>query len=55
MFERFYPDKESRKFFACAVHRDRKDCPFFVWADEKITEEKRVRSVNAVELVLLVN
>ena len=43
MFERFYPDKPPRKFFACAVHRDRKGCPFFVWADEKIPEEKRER------------
>ena len=43
MFERFYSDKPPRKFFACAVHRDRKGCPFFVWADEKISEEKRER------------
>ena len=43
MFERFYPDKPPRKFFACAVHRDRKGCPFFVWADENIPEEKRER------------
>ena len=43
LFERFYPDKPPRKFFACAVHRDRKGCPFFVWADEKISEEKRER------------
>ena len=43
MFERFYARKEPRKFFACGVHRDRKGCPFFHWADEKISEEKRLR------------
>ncbi len=43
VFERYYKDREPRRFFACAVHRDRKGCSFFQWVDEKITEEKRKR------------
>lgn len=43
LFKRYYSDKEPRQFYACAVHRDRKGCAFFHWADEKITTEKRER------------
>lgn len=42
LFERFYSGQKSRKFYACAVHRDKRYCPFFYWADE-ITEEKKTR------------
>lgn len=34
LFERFYPDRLPRKFFACSACRDRADCPLFAWADE---------------------
>lgn len=29
-----------KKFYACSACRDRKDCPFFLWEDEPITESK---------------
>lgn len=47
LFERFFEKKEPRRFFACSACRDRKQCPFFFWADEKITEEKRTRWMKA--------
>ena len=40
LFKRYYSDKEPRQFYACAVHRDRKGCSFFHWADEKPSTEK---------------
>jgi len=40
LFERFFKDKPSRKFFACSACRDRKQCVFFQWQDEKLTEGK---------------
>ncbi|KAL5470731.1 hypothetical protein EMCRGX_G028743 [Ephydatia muelleri] len=43
LFERFYSGQKSRSFYACAVHRDKRYCPFFYWADE-VTEEKQIRS-----------
>ena len=43
VFERYYADREPRKFFACALHRDRKGCPFFHWTDERASSEKRER------------
>lgn len=43
LFERFFEKKEPRRFFACSACRDRKQCPFFFWADEKITEEKQAK------------
>lgn len=49
LFERYYSDREARQFFACAVHRDRKGCPFFQWADEPISEEKRQRWVEGAK------
>ena len=42
LFERYYAeDKPPRQFYACAVHRNRKGCPFFHWKDQIISEEKR--------------
>ena len=29
--------KECRRFYACSACRDRQDCSFFQWADEKIS------------------
>merc|ERR1711931_139379 len=40
LFERFFKDKTSRKFFACSACRDRKQCTFFQWQDEKMTDGK---------------
>lgn len=30
--------EEGRRFFACSACRDRKDCNFFQWEDEKVSE-----------------
>lgn len=43
MFERFYKDQPPRKYFACSVYRDRKRCSFFMWADVKITDDRKKR------------
>ena len=43
LFERYYEDHPPRKYFACSVYRDRKQCSFFVWADTKITPERNKR------------
>lgn len=45
MFERYYADRNPRKFYACALHRDRKGCPFFHWVDEPVSQDKRERCV----------
>ena len=37
LFERFYGKGKSRKFYACSACRDRKQCAFFHWQDEKLT------------------
>ncbi|XP_055877800.1 rRNA N6-adenosine-methyltransferase ZCCHC4-like isoform X2 [Biomphalaria glabrata] len=37
LFERLdQSTKKARKFYACSAFRDRKECPFFQWVDEKI-------------------
>ncbi|XP_073465270.1 rRNA N(6)-adenosine-methyltransferase ZCCHC4 [Aquarana catesbeiana] len=33
--------EDGRRFYACSACRDRKDCKFFQWADEKVSEAKR--------------
>ncbi|XP_018428765.1 PREDICTED: zinc finger CCHC domain-containing protein 4 [Nanorana parkeri] len=33
--------EDGRRFYACSACRDRKDCQFFQWADEKVSEAKR--------------
>ena len=43
LFERFYKDQPPRKYFACSVYRDRKQCSFFMWADAKVTDDRRKR------------
>ena len=43
MFERFYKDQPPRKYFACSVYRDRKQCSFFIWADAKVTDDRKKR------------
>ncbi|XP_036056236.1 rRNA N6-adenosine-methyltransferase ZCCHC4 [Onychomys torridus] len=32
--------EETRKFYACSACRDRKDCNFFQWEDEKLSETR---------------
>uniref|UniRef100_A0A672HGL3 GRF-type domain-containing protein n=1 Tax=Salarias fasciatus TaxID=181472 RepID=A0A672HGL3_SALFA len=32
--------ESSRRFFACSACRDRKDCNFFQWEDEKVSEAR---------------
>ncbi|XP_048413356.1 rRNA N6-adenosine-methyltransferase ZCCHC4 isoform X2 [Stegostoma tigrinum] len=34
--------RESRRFYACAACRDRKDCNFFQWEDEKVSEARQL-------------
>ncbi|XP_057305849.1 rRNA N6-adenosine-methyltransferase ZCCHC4-like isoform X2 [Hydractinia symbiolongicarpus] len=43
LFERFTVGKGSRKYYACSACRDRKECDFFQWADEKLTKGKLLR------------
>jgi len=40
LFERFFKEKEPRRFFACSASRDRKECSFFQWEDDKVTAGK---------------
>ena len=41
LFERYYKSRqESRRFYACSTCRDRKDCSFFQWADEIVSQDK---------------
>jgi hypothetical protein len=41
LFDRFCSSKnQTRQFFACAVHRTRKGCQFFHWADDPLPAEK---------------
>ena len=42
LFERFFKDRSSRRYFACSASRDRKGCPFFQWEDEKVTAGKEI-------------
>uniref|UniRef100_A0A8B9YY77 Zinc finger CCHC-type containing 4 n=1 Tax=Buteo japonicus TaxID=224669 RepID=A0A8B9YY77_9AVES len=34
--------EEGRRFYACSACRDRKDCNFFQWEDEKVSETRLV-------------
>ncbi|XP_076060441.1 rRNA N(6)-adenosine-methyltransferase ZCCHC4 isoform X2 [Oratosquilla oratoria] len=45
-----YPGCDGRQFYACAACRDKKDCHFFHWVDEKISEEKRTRWQEQIDL-----
>ncbi|KAK7910214.1 hypothetical protein WMY93_014898 [Mugilogobius chulae] len=33
---------KGRRFYACSACRDRKDCNFFQWEDEKVSEARRL-------------
>lgn len=41
LFERYQSNGRSRQYYACSACRDRKDCSFFHWADEKFSKTKR--------------
>ncbi|XP_077157617.1 rRNA N(6)-adenosine-methyltransferase ZCCHC4 [Paroedura picta] len=34
--------EEGRRFYACSACRERKDCSFFQWEDEKVSEARRL-------------
>ncbi|KAM8900529.1 rRNA N(6)-adenosine-methyltransferase ZCCHC4 isoform 2-T8 [Spinachia spinachia] len=34
--------EKSRRFYACSACRDRKDCNFFQWEDDKVSETRRL-------------
>ncbi|XP_014661983.1 PREDICTED: zinc finger CCHC domain-containing protein 4-like [Priapulus caudatus] len=41
LFQRYTKDNStSRQFYACSACRDRKDCSFFQWADDKLSCER---------------
>lgn len=40
MFVRYSGSDGGRRFFACSAFRDRKDCSFFQWCDEEVSQEK---------------
>ncbi|KAG7251149.1 hypothetical protein CRUP_004760, partial [Coryphaenoides rupestris] len=35
-------NKAGRRFYACSACRDRKECNFFQWEDDKVTEARRL-------------
>lgn len=42
LFERFYHDGHPRRrFFACSAARDKKECGFFQWEGEEISEARK--------------
>lgn len=42
LFERFYRDGwVPRRFYACSASRDRKDCSFFQWEGEKVSDVRK--------------
>jgi len=50
LFERFYQDGRSpRRFYACSAARDRKDCSFFQWEGEKVSEARHNAHKEIVE------
>ena len=47
LFRRFLKNKPSRKFYACAVHRTKRGCPFFQWSDVTIDKKRQLAYLNA--------
>ena len=37
LFERYFESKSPRRFYSCSASRDRKECNFFQWEDEKLS------------------
>lgn len=42
LFERFFAGKPSRRYFACSACRERRDCPFFQWEDDRTSDGKKL-------------
>ncbi|XP_023681231.1 rRNA N6-adenosine-methyltransferase ZCCHC4 isoform X1 [Paramormyrops kingsleyae] len=43
LFEKVCPGEPAgRRFYACSACRDRKDCNFFQWEDDKVSEDRRL-------------
>ncbi|XP_011604778.2 rRNA N(6)-adenosine-methyltransferase ZCCHC4 [Takifugu rubripes] len=42
LFEKVCRGEKGRRFYACSACRDRKDCNFFQWEDEKVSEARRL-------------
>ena len=40
-YRRFLRNKPSRIFYACALHRTKKGCPFFQWTDSNIDKTRQ--------------
>ncbi|KAI6650630.1 Zinc finger CCHC domain-containing protein 4 [Oopsacas minuta] len=49
LFRRYLKDRPSRKFFACAVHRTKKGCPFFQWVDSSIDKKRQAANLKTFE------
>ena len=47
LFRRFLKNKPSRMFYACAVHRTKRGCPFFQWSDTTLDKKRRLAYLNA--------
>jgi len=40
LFEKVGKGEQGRRFYACSACRDRKDCSFFQWEDDKVSEAR---------------
>lgn len=50
LFERFFKDgKPSAKYYACSACRDKKDCSFFQWENEKISPARKQAHKDIIE------
>ena len=49
MFERYFESKPSRKFYSCSAFRDRKDCSFFQWVDENVSDVRKEAHTKIVD------
>jgi len=52
LFEKVGKVKEGRRFYACSACRDRKDCNFFQWEEDKVGPlAHRPTAINATQLL----
>ena len=49
LFQRFLKNKPARKFYACAVHRTKRGCPFFQWSDSNIDKHRQLAYSSAYQ------
>lgn len=51
LFKKFVKDekKSGRRFYACSACRDRKECQFFQWEDEKMSQCRKMHWENALK------